>query len=105
VAVQTIQDMTKRLSPTFTPHDYRRTVATSLRRNGVDESSATGSWAGGRSDVFQRYYDNVADPELHRGILRLYADDPVFAIGVSASWTSLPLTRTCVDVVRTIAVG
>jgi integrase len=48
VAMDTIQAMTKRMHPVYTPHDYRRTVATSLRRNGVSESSATASWAGGR---------------------------------------------------------
>lgn len=77
VAVETIQSMARQLSPTFTPHDYRRTVATSLRRNGVDESVRNRIMGWGPRDVFQRYYDNVADAELHRGILRLYADDPV----------------------------
>lgn len=77
VAVQTIQDMTRRLSPSFTPHDYRRTVATSLRRNGVDESVRNRIMGWGPKDIFQRYYDNVADGELHRGILKLYADDPI----------------------------
>jgi integrase len=77
VAVQTIQDMTQRLSTVFTPHDYRRTVATSLRRNGVDESIRNRIMGWGPKDIFQRYYDNVADAELHRGILKLYADDPV----------------------------
>lgn len=77
VAVQTIQDMTKRLSPVFTPHDYRRTVATSLRRNGVDDSVRNRIMGWGPKDIFQRYYDNVADRELHKGILRLYADDPL----------------------------
>jgi integrase len=77
VAVKTIQNMTKRLSCVFTPHDYRRTVATSLRRNGVDESARNRIMGWGPRDVFQRYYDNVADAELHRAILRLYADDPV----------------------------
>lgn len=77
VAVQTIQDMTKRLSPQYTPHDYRRTVATNLRRNGVDESVRNRIMGWGPRDIFQRYYDNVADAELQRGILKLYADDPI----------------------------
>jgi len=29
------------------------------------------------SSIFRRFYDNVADDELHRAILRLYADDPI----------------------------
>lgn len=77
VAEQTMQEMTKRLSPVYTPHDFRRTVATSLRRNGVDESVRNRILGWGPRDIFQRHYDNVADPELHRGILRLYADDPL----------------------------
>lgn len=77
VASQTVFEMTKRLSCFFTPHDFRRTVATSLRRNGVDESVRNRIMGWGPKDIFQRYYDNVADPELHRGILKLYTDDPV----------------------------
>lgn len=77
VAVQTIQDMTKRLSPAFTPHDYRRTVATSLARNGVADRVIDRIMGWARSTVRDRYYVQVAPEELHRGILRLYVDDPV----------------------------
>lgn len=77
IALDTIQIMTKRLHPVFTPHDFRRTVATSLRRNGVDESVRNRIMGWGAKDIFQRFYDNVADAELHRGILRLYGDDPI----------------------------
>jgi len=77
VAVDTIQAMVKRLHPVYTPHDYRRTVATSLRRNGVDESVRNRIMGWGPKDIFMRHYDHVADAELHRGILRLYADDPL----------------------------
>lgn len=77
VAVQTIQDMTKRLSPVFTPHDYRRTVATSLARNGVADRVIDRIMGWSKREIRDRYYVNVAPEELHRGILRLYADDPV----------------------------
>jgi len=77
VAAQTVQEMVKRLSPIYTPHDFRRTVNTSLRRNGVDESVRNRIMGWAPKDISGRYYDNVADPELHRGILRLYADDPL----------------------------
>jgi integrase len=77
VAMETIIDMSRRLHPTYTPHDYRRTVATSLRRNGVDSGVIDRIMGWAPSSIFRRYYDNVADAELHRAILKLYADDPV----------------------------
>jgi len=77
IAEETIQAITKRLHPMYTPHDFRRTVATSLRRNGVDESVRNRILGWGPKDIFMRHYDHVADLELHRGILRLYAADPL----------------------------
>lgn len=77
IAMDTIMGITRRLHPTYTPHDYRRTVATSLRRNGVDSGVIDRIMGWAPSSIFRRYYDNVADTELRRAILRLYADDPV----------------------------
>lgn len=77
VAAQTIQEMTKRLSPVYTPHDYRRTVATSLARNGAEERIIDRIMGWAPSTVRGKFYVNVAEAELHRAILRLYADDPV----------------------------
>lgn len=77
VAMDTIQDMSRRLHPTYTPHDYRRTVATHLRRGGVDTEVRDRIMGWAPKSVFARYYDNVADVELKRAILKLYADDPV----------------------------
>jgi integrase len=77
IAVQTIQEMTKRLSGLYTPHDFRRTVATSLARNGVAERIIDRIMGWAPRDVRGKYYVNVAPDELHRGILKLYADDPV----------------------------
>lgn len=77
VALETIQDMSKRLHPTFTPHDYRRTVATSLARNETPERVIDKIMGWAERSVRDRYYVNVAERELHAGILRLYADDPL----------------------------
>lgn len=77
VAVQTIQDMTKRLHPTYTPHDYRRTVATSLARNGVADRVIDRIMGWSKRTVRDRYYVQVAQEELQRAILKLYAEDPV----------------------------
>jgi integrase len=77
LAAQTVQEMVKRLDPVYTPHDFRRTVNTSLRRNGVDESIRNRIMGWTPKDISGRYYDNVADPELKRAILKLYADDPI----------------------------
>jgi integrase len=77
VALETIQAMVKRLHPVFTPHDYRRTVATSLARNGAPERIIDKIMGWSERSVRDRYYVNVAERELHSAILRLYADDPV----------------------------
>lgn len=77
VAEETIQKMVKQLSPVFTPHDYRRTVATSLARNNVPERVIDRIMGWSKREVRDRYYVAVAPAELHRGILRLYADDPL----------------------------
>jgi integrase len=77
VALETIQEMSKRLHPTFTPHDYRRTVATSLARNEAPERVIDKIMGWAERSVRDRYYVNVAERELHAAILRLYADDPL----------------------------
>lgn len=58
-------------------HIFRRTVATSLFRNGVppDVIDRIMGWA--PAGVRARYYINVPIDDLHRAILRLYADDPL----------------------------
>lgn len=77
LASQTVQEMVKRLSPSFTPHDFRRTVSSSLGRNGVADRHIDRILGWFKPDVRERYYMNVAGPELQRAILRLYADDPL----------------------------
>lgn len=77
LASQTVQDMVKRLHPTYTPHDFRRTVASSLGRNGVADRHIDRIMGWAKPDVRERFYMNVAGPELRRAILKLYADDPL----------------------------
>jgi integrase len=77
IASQTVYDMMRRLSDTYSPHDFRRTVASSLGRNGVSDRHIDRIMGWFKRDVRERYYMNVAGPELERAILRLYADDPV----------------------------
>lgn len=77
VAEDTMQSMTKRLSTLYTPHDYRRTVATSLARNGVEDRIIDKIMGWAPPTVRGRYYVNVANEELQRAILKLYTDDPV----------------------------
>jgi integrase len=76
-ASETVQGMVRRMHPTFTPHDFRRTVASSLGRNGVADRHIDRILGWSKPDVRERYYMNVAEPELQRAILKLYADDPV----------------------------
>jgi integrase len=61
----------------YKPHDFRRTVASSLIQNGTPETVVDKIMGWAPRTVGRRYYIKVAGPELQRGILRLYADDPV----------------------------
>lgn len=76
-AAQTITDMTRRLHPVYTPHDYRRTVATSLARNGVRAELIDRIMGWAPQDIRTRFYTSIPGPELQRAILKLYADDPL----------------------------
>lgn len=77
VAASTVTEMTRRLHPEYTPHDYRRTVATSLARNGVRDELIDRIMGWAPTTVRDRFYRNVPTVELHQAILRLYADDPL----------------------------
>lgn len=61
----------------YTAHDFRRTAASSLAYNGVSDGVIDKIMGWAPRSVGRRYYIKVAGPELQRGILRLYADDPV----------------------------
>jgi integrase len=58
-------------------HVFRRTVASSLRRNKVDVEirDAIMGWAPRR--IGDRFYEAVTEDELKTAILRLYVDDPL----------------------------
>ena len=66
-----------RIAPGRSSHAFRRTVATSLARNGVEERVIDKIMGWSPRTVRARYYVNVATEELQRGILKLYANDPV----------------------------
>lgn len=73
------QSLHKTLS-TFTDatfHDFRRTVASSLDANGVDEVVIMKilGWSG--RTIFDRHYRHVAGDRLQEGILQLYRNDPL----------------------------
>jgi integrase len=67
----------KRIRGDGTNHDYRRTVATSLRANGCDPSVRDSILGWSRGSIFERHYNAVSAAELHAGIMRLYADSPL----------------------------
>lgn len=73
----TLHKIGKRLFPEHTFHDFRRTVASSLRRNEVDEVLIDRILGWAPRGIQRRYYLNVADAQLQKAILKLYADDPV----------------------------
>jgi integrase len=77
VSDNTLEADLARISPGRASHAYRRTVATSLARNGVEERVIDRIMGWAPRTVRARYYVNVATDELQRGILKLYADDPV----------------------------
>lgn len=76
-AEQTLHDSVKRLSLIYTPHDYRRTVTTSLSRNAVDKRIIDQIMGWEPESIRARYYDHVATLEMRQAILKLYADDPI----------------------------
>ncbi len=61
----------------YTAHDFRRTVASSLYKNGVDGDTIDKIMGWSPRVVRTKYYVNVAPEQLLRAILKLYVDDPV----------------------------
>jgi integrase len=61
-------------------HSFRRTVATSLGRNKVEERLIFRIMGWQRKTIFDMYYDAVDVNDLHAAISNLYADDPVGGI-------------------------
>jgi integrase len=67
----------KEISPGYSAHDYRRTVATSLYVNGVSEPVIDKILGWAPRTTARRHYLRVVSQSLHDGILKLYADDPI----------------------------
>ena len=77
LADKTLYEAVEEFAGEYKPHDFRRTVASSLIQNGTPETVVDKIMGWAPRTVGRRYYIKVAGPELQRGILRLYADDPV----------------------------
>jgi integrase/recombinase XerD len=58
-------------------HDLRRSVASSLYRNGVSGDTIDKIMGWAATNIRTRYYQHVANDVLQEAITRLYADDPV----------------------------
>jgi Site-specific recombinase XerD len=58
-------------------HDFRRTVASSLDANGVEEGVIMKIMGWAPKTVFDRHYRSIAPERLQQAILKLYADDPL----------------------------
>lgn len=60
-----------------TPHDFRRTVATSLRENEADRDAVQQLMGWGEDTVMTQHYVRFAPRPLQSAILRLYREDPL----------------------------
>jgi integrase len=60
-----------------TPHDFRKTVASSLAANGVRTEHILSILGWNVPGVFGQFYLTVNPKELHEAIRGLYADDPL----------------------------
>lgn len=61
----------------YTPHDFRRTVASSLFLNEVNGDLIDEIMGWAKRGMRRRYYQAIAPAQLQRAILRLYRDDPI----------------------------
>ena len=77
IHVSTSDHYLRQYAASATNHDFRRTVATSLDANGVDEAIINEICGWARQTMLARHYRHVAPERLQRAILRLYADDPL----------------------------
>ncbi len=77
IGLNTFAKIIRTLSPQYTAHDFRRTVASSLTLNGTPYHLIDKIMGWAPKEVRSRYYVNVAPRELQRAILKLYADDPI----------------------------
>ncbi len=59
-----------------TMHHFHRTVATNLRRNGVQREDIDNILGWAPVSIRQRYHDVPQPEDAHAAILKLYANDP-----------------------------
>lgn len=72
-----LRDVESRVGFKVNFHDFRRTVASSLDANGVEEGLIHRIMGWAMSSIFDKHYRHVADKRLQEAILRLYHDDAV----------------------------
>jgi len=74
---QSFEKLKRAFAPDYGFHHFRKTAATSLRRNGVDPGIIDTIFGWAARNIQDRYYVAVVDADLHAAILKLYADDPL----------------------------
>jgi integrase/recombinase XerC len=77
IGTDTWTEILRSYTETYTAHDFRRTLASSLAVNGVNDALIDRILGWAPRTVGRRYYIKIAGPELQRAILRAYADDPI----------------------------
>lgn len=77
IGSDTWADILRAYTSSYTGHDFRRTLASSLAANGISDAVIDLIMGWAPRTVGRRYYIKVAGPELQRAILRAYADDPI----------------------------
>lgn len=69
--------LAERAGVAATPHDFRRTMASSLYANDVPEHTIDKIMGWAPRTVGRKFYLRVADDKLQKAILRLYQDAPI----------------------------
>jgi integrase len=74
---QSFEKLKRAFAPDFGFHHFRKTAATSLRRNGVDPLLIDTICGWAARNVQDKYYVTVTPEDVHKAILKLYEDDPL----------------------------
>lgn len=74
---QSFEKLKRPFAPSYGFHHFRKTTATSLRRNGVDPGIIDKILGWSARSIQDKYYVTHSGADLHKAILRLYADDPL----------------------------
>jgi integrase len=77
VSFGTFSEIVREFTEDYTPHDFRRTVASSLAYNGVSDPLIDKIMGWAPRTVGRRYYIRTATPDMQRAILKAYEDDPI----------------------------